>query len=73
MCVFVQFTRHPYFINVPGKGTSVAIDFQFKPDSMLDAVSYAFVVQVQYLDGAANHTEVVFNGTVTITEPEEVR
>jgi len=38
---------------------------------MLDAVDYQLVVNVYYLDAERNHTEVVYNATVTVTEPEE--
>lgn len=35
--VIQNLTRVQYHINTPGKGTSVAIEYQFKPDAMLDA------------------------------------
>lgn len=65
-----NFTRFLYGVNLPGAGTSVAIDYPLKPDVMLDAISYALVAHVWYLDGTQAHTEVVFNGTVTVSAPE---
>ncbi len=69
--VIQNMTRQFYGINTPGKATSVAIDYQFKPDAMLDATTYVLVVEVSYRDGETNHTEVVFNRTVVITEPDQ--
>ena len=69
--VIQNMTRHIYGINTPGKGASVAIDYKFTPDAMLDATTYVFIVEVQYRDGEHNHTEVVFNKTITISEPDE--
>jgi hypothetical protein len=69
--VVQNLTRQFYGINTPGKGTTVAIDYQFKPDAMLDATLYVLVVEVSYRDGETNHTEVVFNKTVTVSEPDQ--
>lgn len=69
--VVQNLTRRHYGINLPGKGTSVAIEYRFLPDPMLDATAYVLLVEVVYRDGDKNHSEVVFNKTVTVSEPDE--
>jgi hypothetical protein len=69
--VIQNLTRQLYGINTPGKGTSVAIEYQFKPDAMLDATLYVLIVEVNYRDGETNHSEVIFNKTVSVVEPEQ--
>jgi hypothetical protein len=69
--VIQNLTRQHYGVNLPGKGTSVAIEYPFKPDAMLDATLYVLIVEVMYKDGETNHTEVVFNKTVSVVEPDQ--
>merc|ERR1712000_294749 len=69
--VIQNMTRMHYGINTPGKGSSVAIDYRFTPDAMLDATAYVLIVEVLYRDGEQNHTEVVFNKTITVLDPSE--
>ncbi len=38
---------------------------------MLDATLYVLIVEVTYRDGETNHSEVVFNKTVSVVEPEQ--
>lgn len=70
---FVQnFTKQPYFINVP-PGTEITLDYFWRPDPMLDPMEIGYIATVYYTStyGDGNYSTTFFNGTIKIVEPKE--